>query len=180
MEEKLNADLQELIDRQRIHQVMIRYARGLDRSDRELTRSCYWDDAVDDHAHYVGVAGDFVVWAEAVTNRHVTAQHAILNHHCELAGNEAFCETYFQFTGTLPEPPHFSAIGRYVDHMQKRQGEWRIANRVTIFEGSFDLSEAARERLSASPYSADEPCQAARDRRDVSYHRPPVPRRPVA
>jgi hypothetical protein len=37
--------------------------------------------------------------------------------------------------------------------------------------------------LAPSPmtaYTAEEPCQARRDRNDVSYHRPPVPRQPKA
>jgi hypothetical protein len=43
MDAALEQKLREMIDRQEIWQVMMRYGRGLDRFDRELVRSCYWD-----------------------------------------------------------------------------------------------------------------------------------------
>ncbi|MFA7587422.1 MAG: nuclear transport factor 2 family protein, partial [Novosphingobium sp.] len=127
---------------------------------------------------FVGRPDDFIDWADRVTLAHASTQHAILNHFCELAGDDAFCETYYQFTGVKAEPPHFLSTGRYVDHLQKRQGEWRIANRVCIVEGKFDVADAAINALMPPAYTEDEPCQARRDRTDVSYHRPPVPRQP--
>lgn len=180
MDAELERKLRELVDRQEIHQVMLRYARGLDRLDNELVRSCYWDDAIEDHGNFVGAPDDFIQWADGTTLMHTTTQHAILNHTCDLDGDDAWCETYYQFTGTRAEPPHFASTGRYVDHFQKRNGEWRIANRVTIVEGTYDLPQALATLKMPSAYTADEPCQAARDRSDVSYHRPPVPRRPKA
>ena len=50
----VNARLQELCDRADIFDCMYRYARGIDRMDRELLRSTYHDDAVDDHVGFVG------------------------------------------------------------------------------------------------------------------------------
>ena len=68
----LEKKLRELLDRDEIRQVMMRYARGLDRLDFELTRSCYWDEAVEDHGSYVGHPDDFIHWADGTTlaNRH--------------------------------------------------------------------------------------------------------------
>ncbi len=54
MDSQLEAKLQDLIDRQEIWAVIMRYARGIDRLDRGMVRSCYWDDAIDDHHGYVG------------------------------------------------------------------------------------------------------------------------------
>ena len=42
-------EVQELLDKQAIHEVMIRYCRGLDRMDAELVGSAYHPDAHDDH-----------------------------------------------------------------------------------------------------------------------------------
>jgi hypothetical protein len=178
MDADLEKKLREIVDRDEIHRVMLRYGRGLDRLDRELARSCYWDDAIEDHGNYVGRPDDFIDWADQTTLAHLSTQHAILNHYCELDGDDAYCETYYQFTGVRETPPHFVSTGRYVDHFQKRNGEWRIANRVCIIEGKFDVPDAAINALMPPAYTADEPCQATRDRNDVSYHRPPVPRRP--
>ena len=178
MDPVLAAKLADLVDRHEIHQVMLRYARGLDRLDFELARSCYWDDCIEDHSHFVGSPDDFIPWADATTLAHLSTQHAILNHFCDLQGNDAYCETYYQFTGIAPQPPHLGSVGRYVDHFQKRNGEWRIANRVTIVEGTFELAASAASAQMPPAYTPEEPCQAARDRTDVSYHRPLVPRRP--
>lgn len=180
MDAQLESKFRELVDRHEIHQVMLRYARGLDRLDNELARSCYWDDAIEDHGTFVGAPDDFIAWADQTTLMHESTQHGILNHYCELDGDDAWCETYYQFTGVRAEPPHFVSTGRYIDHFQKRGGEWRIANRVCIVEGKFDVDDAAINALMPPAYTAEEPCQATRDRNDVSYHRPPVPRRPKA
>lgn len=168
----------ELLDRHQIQQVMIRYARGLDRLDNALARSCYWDDAIEDHGHFVGNPDDFIAWADTTTLMFESTQHAILNHFCDLQGDDAYCETYFHFSGVTAQGPNFMATGRYVDHLQKRGGEWRIANRVMIGEGTYDVPKAAHAPPPGSAYTPDAPCQATRDGHDVSYHRPPVPRKP--
>ena len=49
MNAKLEAKLRDVADREEIRQVLMRYARGLDRLDNTLSRSCYWDDAIEDH-----------------------------------------------------------------------------------------------------------------------------------
>lgn len=178
MDTALEAKLAEIVDRHEIYQVMLRYGRGLDRVDNELALSCYWDDATEDHGQFVGRPRDFVPWADGTTLRFLSTQHAILNHFCDLQGNDAYCESYYQFTGMSREGPHFGSVGRYIDHFQKRNGEWRIANRVTIIDGGYDLPRAQHAPDPLDSYSAEFPCQASRDRSDVSYHRPPRPRTP--
>jgi hypothetical protein len=182
LDAELERKLRELVDRSEIHRVMMRYARGLDRLDNVLARSCYWDDATEDHGQYVGDPDGFIQYADGTTLMFEAVQHGILNHICDLQGDEAFTETYYQFTGlTAGDGPNFVSTGRYVDHFQKRPGpsgsaEWRIANRVTIIETQMDVPKAAILKMMPPAYSEDEPSQARRDRTDVSYHRPPVPR----
>lgn len=178
MDADLEAQLREMLDRQAIRQVMLRYGRGLDRLDVELARSCYFDDAIEDHGHFVGSPDDFIQWANDVALRYESTQHAILNHYCELDGDDAYCETYYLFTGINAESPHFMSTGRYVDHFQRRNGEWRIANRVTIVEGTYDLPEALAQAAMPPAYGPEEVYPATRGKDDVSYHRPPKPRQP--
>lgn len=178
MKAELEDKLRELIDRQAIWQVMLRYGRGLDRLDSEMARSCYFDDAIDDHGHFVGHPDGFVEWANQVSLRYVATQHGLLNHYCDLDGDNAYCETYFLFSGINEQSPHFMSTGRYVDHFQKRDGEWRIANRVTIVEGTYDVPESLVSAAMPPAYGPDEHYPATRDRNDVSYHRPPRPRQP--
>ena len=178
MDAELERRIREELDRAEIYRVLMRYARGLDRLDNELARSCYWDDATEDHGSYVGKPDDFIQWADSTTLAFESTQHGILNHSCDLQGDDAYCETYYLFTSKAKVAPHLMSAGRYIDHFQKRSGEWRIANRVCIIEAQYELHDYVLSRMMPPAYTAEEPCQAARDRRDVSYPRPPVPRRP--
>jgi ketosteroid isomerase-like protein len=178
MDATLEAKLREMIDRQEIWQVMLRYSRGLDRFDRELVKSCYFDDAIEDHFNFVGSVDDFIDYANASSDLFVSCQHGLMNHCCDLQGDNAYCETYYLFTGVSKKAPHLLSQGRYVDHFQRRNGEWRIANRVAIVEGTFDLSDSQITAAFVSPFKREEMQTASRDRNDVSYHRPPRPRAP--
>ena len=170
--------LRGLIDRQEIWDVMQRYGRGLDRLDRELARSCYWDDAIEDHGTYVGRPDDFIEWANSCSLMFETHHHGLMNHFCDLDGDNAHCETYYLFIGKNAEPPHFMSMGRYIDHFQKRNGEWRIANRICLIECNYDLAASRVGTDGPSAYPPHESQPATRDRNDASYQRPLRPRAP--
>jgi hypothetical protein len=174
----MEAKLREMIDRHEIWQVMQRYARGLDRFDIALVRSCYFDDCIEDHSQYVGRPDDFIDWANGIAAAYQSTQHAIMNHYCELDGDDAYAETYYHFTAVAADQQHFMSVGRYVDHFQRRNGEWRIANRVTIVEGTFDVAHWRYAHLQPPPYGPGEIFPASRDKTDVSYQRPLRPRPP--
>jgi predicted NAD-dependent protein-ADP-ribosyltransferase YbiA (DUF1768 family) len=178
MDAILEKKLRELIDRQEIWQVLQRYGRGLDRIDSELTRSCYFDDVIEDHGFFVGKVDEFIDWANQTSRQFTVHHHSLMNHVCDLQGDDAHCETYFLFIGAAEKPPHLMSMGRYVDHFQRRDGEWRIANRVTVIERNFSLFDSHLDPSVDSPYSDEAARLASRDRNDVSYQRPLRPRRP--
>jgi hypothetical protein len=170
--------LEELSDRHEIWQVVLRYSRGVDRFDRAMLRSCYHDDAVDDHGIFIGAPDAFVEWAmgyHAAYNR--VHHHAVSNHWCELDGDTAHTETYYTFMAANVEGPHSLAMGRYVDRFEKRNGEWRIADRVCVNELACDLNEAALPEEFAQALMSSGP--GTRDTSDVSYTRPLRARRPT-
>ncbi len=103
MDVTMEKKLREMIDRDEIWQVLLRYGRGLDRFDRELVRSCYFDDAIDDHDTFVGGVEDFIDWANETSGYFVSHHHGVMNHSCELDGDDAYCETYFLFTGVAAD-----------------------------------------------------------------------------
>jgi hypothetical protein len=176
----MDQKLREIIDRHEIWQVLQRYARGLDRLDRALVRSCYFDDAIEDHGAFVGSPDDFIDWADQTTLGFVNTHHGLMNHYCELDGDDAYAETYYLFTGVAETAPHLLSMGRYVDHLQRRNGGWRIANRVAVIEKNFDLFDGTPwGGHDTGDRPAPDAAPATRDRRDVSYQRPPKPRRPI-
>jgi len=178
MDEATAERVRNLLDRDAILQVLLRNARGLDRMDDDLLRACYFDDAIDDHGHYVGPPDGFIRYGRLVSEQYRSTQHTIGNHVCEVEGDDAWSETCFQFIGVAERPPHLFACGRYVDHFQRRNGEWRIANRITLIEGRFDLLDSTSPGSRIPAYGPDESDPARRDRNDISYHRPPRPRQP--
>ena len=170
------AELDALLDRVEILDCIHRYARGMDRLDRELARSAYHDDAIDEHGGFVGPVDGFLDWAFAYHAGQVRHQHYVTNHSVELDGDVAHAETYYVFVGTDrdPEVPLYVAGGRYIDRFERRAGRWAIAARVCLVEWMTEfasgLPPAAVEFIATFG-------TVARDRSDSSYERPLIPRR---
>jgi hypothetical protein len=105
----------------------------------------------------------------------ILTQHCITNHSCDIRGHEAHCETYYQFNARNNDESMWIAGGRYVDRLEKRDGQWKIANRYCIVEWSGTITPEP------IPYADIPDVHASgvpsRDRSDPSYLRPLVNRR---
>jgi hypothetical protein len=172
----LAARLQELADRADILDCMHRYARGVDRLDRELTRSAYHDDGIDDHVGFVGPADDLIDWAFAYHASQARHQHYLMNHTVDLDGDTAHAETYYLFVGTdrNPEKPLTIFGGRYVDRLERRDGRWGIVARVNLVEWQTEASSLLTPEWIEFLAGIQ---TVARDRTDTSYDRPLVVKR---
>ena len=62
--------------------------------------------------------------------------HCLTNHYCELDGDTAHTETYFVYFGAQEEGPTDVLGGRYLDDLERRDGEWRISRRLCFIEWS--------------------------------------------
>lgn len=128
-----DARLQALLDKQDIHEVMMRYCRAVDRMDIDLLKTCYWPDARDDHGPFKGSATEFFGIVENLSDPYSFSQHLICNEFVELDGDSARSESYFVMpAGTESEGERkiWILAGRYIDRFERRNGEWRIADRV--------------------------------------------------
>ena len=172
----LSPDLQLLIDRMAIMDCLTRYCRGVDRLDRALILTCYHPDAEDDHGEFVGSPEEFCDWVIGLHQRdQILTQHCIGNHTCEIDGETAHTETYYQFNARNLDESMWIAGGRYVDRLEKRQGAWKIANRYCLVEWSGTINAGP------IPYADIPDVHAsgvpARGRSDPSYLRPLVNKR---
>ncbi len=136
--EQTNRLVRELADKQEIHEVLMRYCRGIDRCDAELLRSVYHSDATDNHGLFVGKAADFIPWALKGLARDLNTKHYICNELIELAGDVAHVESYLLAVhhrmakeGGLVD---LVMAGRYVDRFERRAGQWKIADRKVILD----------------------------------------------
>jgi ketosteroid isomerase-like protein len=181
----IDAMVRTLADRQAILDCLMRYSRGVDRLDRETLLSVYHDDAIDDHGMFVGGPEDFAEWVIGMhSTLHMSQQHCLFNHTCELDGDVAYTETYYMFVGMNREgPPLAMSGGRYVDRFEKRGGVWAIAHRVCLrdwipLDETPDPADpfaftAVKDGLPPAMASLMATAAlSARDRSDPSYARP--------
>lgn len=164
----MDSQLQQLLDEAEIRKVHIRYCRGIDRMDFDLVRSCYHPDAIDRHGAYEGDVEGFIQWAARLLPEFETTMHFTGNQHVKVDGNVAYAEHYAQaFHRTKPHGDTAAADWivnvRYVDRMEKRNGEWRIADRVVVY----DSERTHAVKSGESPLTTWN--FGRRDRDDLSY-----------
>jgi hypothetical protein len=130
----LEAKVAYLSDRQQIHDVYIHYGRGLDRNDVELMRTAFWPDV---QINYGKQSNTFEEFVTRHLNWHVSNlahyAHLITNESVEIAGDVAHVETYVTlFSGDKKDGKSIVINGRYIDRLDRRNGEWRIAVREFV------------------------------------------------
>lgn len=128
------AKIDALMSRNAIIDILHRYARGNDRKDEELIRSCFWPDSAHKHGGFEGLSSDFVTRAMKILGSITYSYHYIGNATVEVNGDRAFSECYYAAHHRRPkadgggeEDAFFE--GRYIDLLQRRGGEWKIIRR---------------------------------------------------
>jgi hypothetical protein len=132
--------VQELLDKQAIYEVQVRYCRGLDRADGALISSAYHPDAQDDHGgrtfRGADVGASILDWLRE--SRVEMGTHHITNLTITVDGDNAACESYY--SGFMLESHDggdhrtMQMFGRYLDRLERRDGEWRITHRRVVTE----------------------------------------------
>ncbi len=119
----------ELVDREAIRDVLLRYARGTDRCDEEMLRSAYWPDARDDHLEFSGTREEYIAYALPILRAMRHTMHMTGNIMISIDGAKADVETYFQGYHSVEQDGarrDIFAAGRYLDNFERRGQEWRI------------------------------------------------------
>jgi hypothetical protein len=162
-----SAAVQRLIDLQEIRDCLNRYARGLDRHDEELLASAYHPDALDHHGPFVGDIASFVQWANELHESAWAAHsHYMVNNDVEFDGDVAHSEAYVLFVLRRKDGERLDfGGGRYLDRFERRDGEWRIAQRQLVVDWFGETSAAAHGNVTQYP-------MGTWDRSDPSYQRP--------
>lgn len=132
-------ELQRLIDESAIRNLLNSYPRALDRQDHQLLASLFHPDAIDDHGFCNGPAAKFV---EFMQKGSVPGNHWM--HHngtqiIEIDGDVAHTETYTlafcrqPASGEVDYDREIFLRVRYLDRVEKRNGQWRIAHRRVVY-----------------------------------------------
>jgi hypothetical protein len=138
--------LHELADREAIRECLYRYARGVDRLDADMVRSAYWPDAIDTHLDFKGNAEEFIAWAFPRMQTMDQTMHMIGNVLMTIRGNRADVESYFYgYHRVAVEDRRLDVIGsgRYLDRFERREDEWRIAERLVMTDWFREYPDSA-------------------------------------
>lgn len=134
--------IETVIAKQDISDVIMRYARAIDRADGPLLHSCYWEDAIEEHANsYTGPAHDYIDGAMKRLQGGDVMMHNVGNIHTELEGDTAWVETYLITFARFPKDGvSWDTLtgGRIFDKLERRNGEWKIAHRKIALDWNRD------------------------------------------
>ena len=129
--------VQELLDKQAIREVTMRYCRGADRCDPALISSAYHPDARDERPGQE-MTGE-TVGAEVVDSLRRAMQstnHQIGTQLIEVNGDSAVGETYSSGRHVLADGRRLHSSTRYLDRFERRNGEWRIIHRLVVTDAT--------------------------------------------
>jgi hypothetical protein len=139
-------ELQALLERDKIRGCIVRLARGEDRRNAELIKASYWPDSTNDYGVFIGNFSEYLAWVIPGSPAIPVTQHVLGQSLIDLTGDVARVETHVTSYHRLKmEAQERDTIvgGRYLDRLHKRQGEWRIAHRVMLYDWYQDFGEAA-------------------------------------
>lgn len=185
----IERELRILLDKQSLYEILVRYTRGVDRWDRDLVIGCFHPDAT---LHYNTYRGSAIAFYEALWQPEGSrdnagggiprGQHVVTNPLFEVDGDVAYGESYLEArragigdrrAGAESEPtgPGFpiERIGRFIDRFERRDGEWRIADRRVAMEWMPSEIEGTPERPGGYKLANFAPTRY--DRTDPSYDR---------
>jgi hypothetical protein len=145
----------------------VRYCRAVDRVDYDLLRGCFHTDATLDYGFFGGSLDEFIASMQQQITAFAGTTHNTGNQIVAVDGDAAWAEHYTVATHRIaadaagPERDFVTSV-RYVDRVECRDGDWRIARRVLILDW-----------MRSDPVTLIEPrpdVQAGRrDRGDASY-----------
>lgn len=157
-------NLDELLARHEISDVIKRLARATDRLDEEMMVSCYHPDGYDDHNVFRGPPTDFAAWVREALGGFEATHHFVGDPYIVVRGEGAQAETYCEAHHVGQDSDMVMGL-RYLDRFEKRDGTWLIAKRVCAFDWRYTVPfDPARQWRFGADFTV-----GRRDRSDISY-----------
>jgi hypothetical protein len=161
----MEEQIQELLDRKACEDVLLRYGRTLDWLDQTGQEECFWPDAVIDYGFFQGTGKDWVPMVMAVEASSARRWHVSTGVMVQVRGSSARSESYGLTVGTTSNEQGqlIDTLfgGRYLDELEKREGQWRISKRTYVADWTHSfpegLDELARSGLTLNTLQIDVP-----------------------
>jgi hypothetical protein len=170
LEERLQQALNEverLTSIEAIRECVYRVCRGTDRIDADILRTAFHADAV---VHFGKIYdGPVSGWIDAAIKHQASQaqrQHLVGNILIRIEGDEAFVESYELDRHKTPmhgEVLDLVLAARTLDRFERRDGEWRIAERTKIMDWGRIITAID------GPYINSPMMRGGDDRSDGSY-----------
>jgi len=150
-------DSHEIADRLAIQDVLVKHSRGVDRADAELLKSAYWPEAEVAYGAFNGAAHQFCESLPAGIRAYAATQHRVTNISIDFNGDDAVVESYvtaYHYRAAADDAAvdtEMTYIGRYIDHMQKRQNVWKMMFRQVVMDWNQNADASAV--LSGPPFA---------------------------
>ena len=130
--------VEDLLAEAEIKDVHLRYCRANDRRDEDLMRTCFHPDAVIELHKELDVDA-FIALGREILGKYTVTWHNTGNQLVEVKDNAAWAEHYtissHRIAGDESAPERdWIAFGRYIDRMERRDGEWRIKRRKMVVD----------------------------------------------
>ncbi len=139
--------LQRLLDEADCRALLMRYGPAVDWRDRVVLNTIFWPDAEVDLGVFKGRGADAPEFLIQNANQSLRRWHVTSSLSLRVEGDNAWAESYAMTHaitggGDADMASHLF-IGRYLDRLERRQGEWRILSRRYLLHGQ--VSEAYLE-----------------------------------
>lgn len=135
-----------------IQDLIHRWCRAIDRLDFDAMRDIFHPGAIDNHNHYHGDIPGLLLWIENRHEKITFSMHMVGNMVIEFSSpTAALSETYVWCIQRYPADAKEALVGltggaqgvdgqgmdlmacsRYLDRHEKRDGEWRVAQRTVV------------------------------------------------
>jgi len=136
----MNDKMQRLLDHFEIRELLEAYVHAQDRADAQATIDVYHPDSWDDHGPIKDTGWNF---ADSATRELLTrwegCLHLLGQSRIRVDGDQCGSETYFYCTMTRKQDGQDMLdhmMGRYLDKVERREGEWKIKERTCIVDWS--------------------------------------------
>ena len=130
-------NIEDVIAEQAVRKAATCYSRGVDRSDLELLKSAFHNDAEVKYGSYDGHYEEFcksVIQGQAGMDY---TTHTVVNEYYDVDSQnnkgkgEIYVLAFLSMAGS-----EYLVAGRYIDHYECRDGDWRIISRQYIYDWS--------------------------------------------
>jgi len=158
--DNISEDLKALLARDKIRECLICLARGEDRRDASMITKAYWPDSITDYGVFAGNFDEYLAWVVPGSPAIPCTQHVLGQSFIQLEGDTARAETQvisYHRVNMGTEERDTCVGGRYLDRLEKRNGEWRIANRTMLYDWYQDFGVAIdwRQGVMGMPFSGE-------------------------